>query len=235
VQGPFLADYAYKTAGFKTVVTVNDTKAYGKGLAETFEQRFEANGGKVLSRETISTGDGDFGALVTKIVGEKPDLVFYGGEHPEAAPLSAQLGQQGFAGPVIGGDGIQSGEYGPEGGRAGDLATSFGAPVEKLPAAKKFIDDYKAAGFEEKYESYGALSYDSANVLIEAVVKALANAQDVRSARPAIVEALKATDYQGVTGTTTFDEYGDTSNKVLTVNKLDGGSWKDVYTGTFQG
>jgi branched-chain amino acid transport system substrate-binding protein len=233
VQGPFLADYAYKTAGLKTVVTVHDTKAYGKGLVETFEQRFKADGGQVLSQETISTGERDFGALVTKIVGLKPDLVFYGGEHPEAAPLSKQLGQQGFAGPVVGGDGIQSADYGPEGGRSNDLATSFGAPTAKLAEAKKFVDDYKAAQYKEDYEAYGALSYDAANVLIEALVKALASASDVRSARPAIIDAVQKTNYQGVTGTTTFDEYGDTSNKVLTVNKLDGTSWTDVYTGTF--
>ena len=233
VQGPFLADYAYKTAGLKKVVTVHDTKSYGKGLAETFEQRFTADGGEVLSRETISTGDRDFGALVTKIVSLKPDLVFYGGEHPEAAPLSKQLGQQGFTGPVIGGDGIQSSEYGPGGGRTGDLATSFGAPTAKQAEAKKFVEDYEAAKYGEKYEAYGALSYDSANVLIEAMVKALGNASDVRSARQAIVDAVKATNHKGVTGTTTFDEFGDTSNKVLTVNKLDGTSWTDVYTGTF--
>ena len=50
-----------------------------------------------------------------------------------------------------------------------------------------------------------------------------------------IVDAVKETNYKGVTGTTTFDEFGDTSNKVLTVNELDGTSWTDVYTGTFTG
>jgi len=234
LQGPFLADYAYKEAnnkaGLKSVVTVNDTKTYGKGLEEAFTKQFEADGGKVLSRDTIATGDRDFGALVTKIVNLKPDLVFYGGESPEAAPLSAQLGKGGFSGPVMGGDGMQSGDYAPGGGRTGDMAPSFGAPAVKLESAKAFIDAYKAAGYKDDYEAYGALSYDSANVLIEALTKVLPNASSVESARADMLKALTATkDFKGITGTTTFDEFGDTSNKVLTVNKVDGTKWTDVY------
>jgi branched-chain amino acid transport system substrate-binding protein len=230
LQGPFLADYAYKTANLKTVVTVNDTKTYGKGLAEAFEKQFEKDGGQVLSRETIATGDRDFGALVTKIAGLKPDLVFYGGEAPEAAPLSDQLGKGGYKGPVMGGDGMQSSDFATGGGRTGDLATSFGAPTAKLDTAKKFVDDYKAAGYKEDYEAYGALSYDAANLIIEALAKVLPNATSVEAARADVLKALAATkDYKGITGTTTFDEFGDTSNKVLTVNKVDGTKWTDIY------
>jgi len=235
LQGPFLADYAFKNANLKTVVTVNDTKTYGKGLAEAFEKQFEKDGGKVLSRETVTENDRDFGALVTKITGLKPDLVFYGGEHPAAAPLSAQLGSGGYTGPVMGGGGMQSGEYTTGGGRNGDLASNFGAPTEKLAGAKQFIDDYKAAGYKEGYDSYGALSYDAANILIAALVKALGNATDVQSARAQILTALQGTkDYQGITGATSFDQYGDTSNNVLTVYKVDGTKWTDAYTGTYK-
>lgn len=233
-QGPFLADYAYKEAGFKTVVTVNDTKTYGKGLAEAFEKQFEADGGTVLSRETIAVGDRDFGALVTKINGLHPDVVFYGGEQPEAAPLSAQLGQGGFAGPVIGGDGLKSAEYPTGGGRTGDLASAFGSPAEKLADAKAFLDDYRAANYKEGYEVYGALSFDATNILIDALAKVLPDATDVASARKKIIETVQATDYKGITGITAFDEFGDTSNKVLTVYKVDGTDWTDVFTGTYQ-
>jgi branched-chain amino acid transport system substrate-binding protein len=235
LQGPFLADYAYKTAGLKTVVSVNDTKTYGKGLAEAFEKQFEADGGRVLSRETVSENERDFGALVTKITGLKPDLVFYGGEHPASAPLSAQLGQGGFTGPIMGGDGMQSGEYATGGGRTGDMASNFGAPTEKLPDAKAFIDAYKAANYKEGYDSYGALSYDAANILVGALVKVLPSASDVAGVRGQILQALQATkDYKGVTGTTTFDQFGDTSNKVLTVYKVEDKAWKDAYTNTYQ-
>jgi branched-chain amino acid transport system substrate-binding protein len=235
-QGPFGAQYAYKTAALKSVVTVNDTKAYGAGLTKTFEAEFKKQGGTVLSQETVAPNDKDFGGLVTKITQLKPDFVFFGGEVGQGAPLSAQLGQGGFKGPLMGGDGIQSADFTSGGGRPGDLATSVGAPVEKLATAKAYLDAYKAAGYKEDHEAYGALAYDAANILIDALVKALASAGDVQSARPEIIKAVQATSgYAGAAGTTTFDQYGDTSNKTLTANKVEGGAWKDVYTGNVEG
>ena len=236
LQAPFAADYAFKTANLKTVVSVHDKKTYGQGIAEAFEKRFKELGGQVLSQETVSENDRDFGGLVTKVTGLKPDFVFYGGEYPAAAPLSAQLGQGGFTGPLMGGDGIQSAEFTQAGGRPGDLGTNVGAPIEKLPAAKRFTDAYQAAGYKEGFEAYGALSYDAGNIIVEALAKVLPNAADVQTARDDIVKAIGATaNYEGVAGATTFDQYGDTSNKVLTVYKVEGGAWKDAYSGTFGG
>jgi branched-chain amino acid transport system substrate-binding protein len=230
-QGPVLANYAYDKAGFKTAVSVNDTKTYGKGLAEAFEKAFEAKGGKILSRETVTENDRDFGALVTKVNGIKPDLVFFGGEHPAAAPFSDQLGKGGVTAPVMGGDGLQNSDFLAGGGRDGDLGSTFGAPTEKLDSAKQFVSDYKAANYKEDYSSYGALSYDAANILIEALVKTLPNASDVQSARPNILKAVQDTkDFNGVTGAATFDQFGDTSNKVVTVYKVENKAWKDVFT-----
>jgi branched-chain amino acid transport system substrate-binding protein len=38
-----------------------------------------------------------------------------------------------------------------------------------------------------------------------------------------------------VVGTTSFDEFGDTSNKVLTVYQVKSEKWADVFSGTFEG
>ena len=83
--------------------------------------------------------------------------------------------------------------------------------------------DYEAAGFNEGFSAYGGQSYDAANVIIQAFAKALPDAASVEAARPQIVEAVGATQgYAGVTGEHSFDEFGDTSNKALTVYKADG-------------
>ena len=235
LQGPFGADYAYDQAGFKSVATVHDKLTYGQGLVATFTDQWKKIGGTVTSANTIAEGDRDFGALVTKIVNEKPDFVYYGGQFPEAAPLSAQLKDRGFKGVVMGGDGMQADDFITGGGSDGDLGTQVGAPVSKLPEAAKFTDAYEAAGYKEASGPYGALSYDSANVIIEALAKALPGKDSVEAARPDIVSALQQTSgFQGVTGTHSFDEFGDTSNKVLTVYEVEGKEWKDAFTGQFE-
>ncbi len=58
----------------------------------------------------------------------------------------------------------------------------------------------------------------------------------VKDNRTKILEALNQTqNYNGVIGTTSFDQYGDTSNKVLTVYKVTSEKWADVFSGTFEG
>jgi branched-chain amino acid transport system substrate-binding protein len=235
LQGPFGADYAYDQAGFKSVATVHDKLTYGQGLVATFTDQWKKIGGTVTSANTIAEGDRDFGALVTKIVNEKPDFVYYGGQFPEAAPLSAQLKDRGFKGVVMGGDGMQADDFIKGGGSDGDLGTQVGAPVSKLPEAAKFTGAYEGGGYKEASGPYGALSYDSANVIIAALAKALPGKDSVEAARPDILSAMQQTSgFQGVTGTHSFDEFGDTSNKVLTVYKVEGKEWKDAFTGQFE-
>ena len=238
IQGPFAADYAYKKAGLKTVVTIHDKKTYGQGLVAEFSKQFTKDGGKVLSAETINPGDRDFGAVASKVVSAKPDFVYYGGEYPEAGPLSAQVKDRGFKGPLFGGDGIYDDNFIKGGGGKkadGDLATSVGAPTEKLDTAKQFVSDYAAAGYKEPYSAYGAFAYDAANIMIQAMSKSLSSGT-VKDNRSKILDALNQTqNYSGVVGTTSFDQYGDTSNKVLTVYKVATEKWGDVFSGTFEG
>jgi branched-chain amino acid transport system substrate-binding protein len=168
-------------------------------------------------------------------VAERPDFVYYGGEYPEAAPLAAQLRKHGLAGPLIGGDGLYSDDFiASAGGKVdGSLATSIGAPVAKLASARQFVADYGSAGFgDQGFSAFGAQAYDSANILIGALAKALPKADDVASSRPAVVAAVGRTaDFHGVTGEHTFDQFGDTLNTTLTMYKVEGGAWADVFIG----
>jgi branched-chain amino acid transport system substrate-binding protein len=136
----------------------------------------------------------------------------------------------------MGGDGIYDGKFIQLAGKksTGDLATSVGAPVEKLPSAQKFVADYTAAAFKEPYAAYGGYSYDAANAIINALKTSLKDAKDVESARQATVDALGKVSFDGVTGKVAFDQYGDTTSKVLTVYKVAGGKWATVETEEFK-
>jgi branched-chain amino acid transport system substrate-binding protein len=78
-QGPALADYASKTLHAKSVAIVDDATAYGQRLANEFEKRAKANGMSVLSHDATNDKAVDFRAILTKIKGEKPDVIMYGG------------------------------------------------------------------------------------------------------------------------------------------------------------
>jgi branched-chain amino acid transport system substrate-binding protein len=174
---------------------------------------------------------------VTQVNGSNADLVYYGGEYPAAGPLAAQLKERGFKGPLMGGDGIYASDFFKGAGDKGEgtLATSIGEPVDELESAQQFVKDYEAAGFKESYSAYGAQSFDSANIIIQGLAKALPSAESVEAARPQIVEAVGGTSgFAGVTGEHTFDEYGDTSNRALTVYKATGTEWTPEFSGAFE-
>ena len=236
-QGPFAADYALGDGGFKSAFVIHDKKTYGQGLAQTFTARFKEKGGTIAGTETVNENDRDFGAVVTQVIGTDADMVYYGGEYPAAGPLAAQLKERGFKGPLMGGDGIYASDFFKGAGDKGEgtLATSIGEPVSELESAKQFVTDYEAAGFKESYSAYGAQSFDAANIIIQGLAKALPNADSVEAARPEIVKAVGATQgFQGATGEHSFDEYGDTSNKALTVYKATGKEWKPEFSGAFE-
>ena len=227
IQGPFAANYAYNDLKAKTVAIVHDKKTYGQGLSDAFKEQFTKNGGRVVATETINPGDKDFAAVVSKLRRANPDLVYYGGEYPEASLLSSQAKQQGLKAPLMGGDGIYDGKYFEVAKEAanGDLATSVGAPVEQLDSAKDFIEAYEAAGYKEAYSAYGGYSYDAANVIIEALETVLEGKDAIdATVRTELIEAIQGVKITGVTGDVSFDEFGDTTTKVLTVYKVAAGA-----------
>jgi branched-chain amino acid transport system substrate-binding protein len=233
VQGPFAANYLLES-GIKKVATIHDKKAYGQGLVAAFSEAFKSGGGEITTSETINPDDKNFSAVISKVEGSSPDAVYYGGEYPQAGPLSQQMKAAGVNVPLMGGDGIFDPAYIELAGKNsdGDLATSVGAPTEKLASAKQFVTDYQAGGYSDPYAAYGAYSYDAANAIINALKVSLANAQDAKSARQATIDAMGSVSFDGATGKVAFDQYGDTTTKTLTVYKVAGGKWAAEKTGS---
>jgi branched-chain amino acid transport system substrate-binding protein len=239
IQGPFAAQYVYNDAKKKKVFVIDDKKTYGAGLAATFTEEFKKLGGKVVGTEHINPDSKDFSAVATKVKNSGADVVYYGGEYPQAGPLSKQIKEAGAKIPLVGGDGIKDDTFIKLAGAAaaGDLATSVGSPVEELPSAKKFVADYKAAGYKEDYAAYGGYSYDSAWAIIEAVKKVVEDNDGKLpdDARAKVTEAMQNVSFDGVTGKVSFDEFGDATNKQLTVYSVENGSFNDVKSGTYTG
>jgi branched-chain amino acid transport system substrate-binding protein len=231
VQGPTAATYLL-SVGVKSVATIHDKKSYGQGLVEAFTKAFTAGGGKIVAAQTINPDDKDFSSVITNVKGASPAVVYYGGEYPQAGPLSKQMKAAGLNVPLMGGDGIYDPSYVDLAGAAanGDLATSVGAPVDTLASAKAFVAAYTAAGYKDPMGAYGAQSYDAANAIINALKTSLAKAADAKSARADTVTAVGSVSFDGATGKISFDKYGDSVSKVITVYKVTGGKWATEKT-----
>lgn len=235
IQGGFAADYAVNTLKKKNVFVVDDKQTYGAGLAALFKQGFTKAGGKVAGEDHVNTGDKDFASLVTKIKNSGADLVYYGGQYDEAQIVTKQLKDSGVKIPLFGGDGIYSDTFITTAGKAseGDLATSVGEPVDGLPAAKDFIQKYKDKKYPGDYGTYGGYSYDAATAIIKAVGNVVKDGKVPADARQQIVAEVQKSQFDGIAGKVSFDEFGDTTNKRLTVYQVTNGKWKAVKSGTY--
>ncbi|QNS08971.1 branched-chain amino acid ABC transporter substrate-binding protein [Streptomyces xanthii] len=241
LQGGFAADYAYNTLKKKKAFVVDDKQTYGAGLAKIFKEQFVKAGGKAVGTDHINTGDKDFASLVSRIKAAKADIVYYGGQYDESQLITKQLKEAGVKIPLFGGDGMFATTYIETAGKAaeGDLSTSVGVPVDTLPAAKTFVETYKAKGYKGDYGAYGGYSYDATTAIINAV-KAVKEANGGKlpsgdELRSKVVEEVQKSNFDGITGKVAFDEFGDTTNKQLTVYQVEKGAWKAVKTGTYEG
>ncbi len=232
VQGPAAADYAIDLLGLKSAYVIDDSTPYGEGLAAEFAKQFEAKGGKVLGTAKTSDKDTDFNALVTKMKGANPDVIYYGGIYNAGALLSKQSKEAGLKAPLMGGDGLYDGEFINLAGAAaaeGDFATSVGLPIDKLPKGQEFTAAYKAMFPSDEIAAYDAYAYDATNVIIEAILKVAAEkgaaAVSTPEGRDAIIAAVAATKTTGVTGDIAFDANGDTTNKAISLYTVAEGKW----------
>jgi branched-chain amino acid transport system substrate-binding protein len=235
-QGPAMADYLYKTAGYKKAYVIDDAETYGIGIADTFSKEWQSLGGTVLGRSSEPGSTSSYISPLTQIATKHPDVIYFGGNNSTGGDLIRQQMQQ-VPGlqttPLTGGDGVVTSDFASaipftKGGPTyGTVATVDEALV---PTAKAFIQQYNATYGASNIGAYSAAGYDCANLLIQAVKAALAsgahtpqNSSDAAGAqafRTAVINAIQKNQFDGVLGHQSFDANGDTTNKVITIYKV---------------
>jgi branched-chain amino acid transport system substrate-binding protein len=209
-QGPAVANYLIATSKPKTAAVIDDATAYGEGLANEVEKTLKAAGVKVLPREKGTDKTADWKAVLTKIKGKKPDVVFYGGMDATGGPLLKQARELKIAAIFSFGDGACTDKMAELAGPTAEglICSQAGIPVQA--AGKKFLEGYKAM-FNMDPVLYSPFTYDAAKLLVAAMQKA-------DSADPAkYLPALQAIEYDGATGHIQFDEKGDRKDAEMTI------------------
>ena len=217
-QGPVLAKYTLEKLNAKNIAIVDDSTQYGKGLADQFEKTILASGAKVVIHEATNDKATDFKAILTNIKSKKPDVILYGGMDATGGPFAKQAKELGITAKIIGGDGICSPTLAQLAGDAAEnvICSTVGVPKEGLANGEAFIKKYEER-FKSQVEIYSPMAYDAVMIIVEAMKRA--NSTEAS----AILGALPATDYNGLSGHITFDSKGDLKESVITLNQYKGG------------
>jgi len=223
-QGSVLGNFAVTKLGAKKIAIIDDRTAYGQGLADEVEKAAKAAGGEVVAREYTSDRATDFMAILTSIKGKAPDLVFFGGMDPQAAPMARQMKQLGMSATFLGGDGAQTPKFIDLAGAdaEGAIASNPGLPLDVMPGGAAFKTKFEAK--YGKIQNYAPYAYDAMYVLTEAMKRA-------NSSDPAkYLAELPKTDFQGVTGRVRFDAKGDITGGAVTLYQVKDGKWVTLET-----
>jgi branched-chain amino acid transport system substrate-binding protein len=226
-QGPTIGHYAVENLKAKKIAVIDDSTAYGQGLADAFEKTAKSLGAQIVAREHTTDKDTDFKAILTKIKGRTPDLIMFGGIDPQAGPMVKQMSELGIKAKYIGGDGMQTPNFIKLAGSAseGVMASMPGLPKEKMPGGAAFLQKYKAK-FNQDVELFAPMGYDAVMVFIDSMKRA-------GSTDPAkFLPEVGKTNYQGVIGPIAFDEKGDLKNGPITIYVVKGGKWEPLETVT---
>ncbi|MDA8410692.1 MAG: ABC transporter substrate-binding protein [Treponema sp.] len=204
-QGTVGAQFSYNTLNAKKAgVLFDNGNDYDKGLAEYFQAEYTKLGGTVVDYEGYSTGATDFKAQLTKIVAQKPDVLYSPNYYQDDALIAKQARELGFKGPIVGGDGWDSPDLVKIGGSAVENCyfTNHYSKDDTRPIVQDFVKKYQAK-YGEVPDALAALGYDAMNIMLDAIKRA--GKTDGASIR----DALKATDLAVVSGQVKFDANRD--------------------------
>ena len=201
-QGLIAAKYALETVGARTAAALYDAgNDYTMSLAEVFRDEFSRQGGKMVAFESYATGTTDFNTPLVKIKAVNPDVLFLPNYYNDTGLITRQAREMGITAQFLGSDGWDSPDLIKIAGDSinGGVFVNHFTPESDAPAAKKFVKDYEAK-FGQKPDPLGALAYEAAMIIVEAIK--VAGSTDSRAIR----DALAATDMETITGTIKYDE-----------------------------
>ena len=223
IQGPADAMYA-KQLGLKKIYVLNDKQTYGFGVATTFRGAAEKLGLQVVAFKGWDAKQSSYEALANAIKQSGADGVFLGGiicnngaklikDLKAGVPDATLIAPDGFSDPKSNGADFD-----------GSYVSVAGAPPTALKGeGATFVKDFgdQIGATPNPYSQYGAQAMD---VMLDAIGKS----DGTRAAVAKALFGLKVTD--GILGTFTINDKGDTSLNPITVYQQKSGKLNPLKT-----
>ena len=217
LQAKFIAEYLKA----KKVAVVHDKGDYGKGLATLVKEDLEKRGVEIVLFEGITPGAVDYSALIIKIAKENPDVVAFGGYHPEGSKIVTQARKKDIKAAFISGDGLKdpsflkiAGEY------AEGYYVSSPADISKIPATIEVTQQLEARG--QQVGNFGLQAYAAATVLFNAIEKAKSTKGED------IGKMLRSETVSTTLGNISFDKNGDVVGSGFAIYQVRNGEFVPV-------
>jgi branched-chain amino acid transport system substrate-binding protein len=215
-QGPYMANYAAETLNVKSVYILDDTGAYGEGIANAFEGQAKAKGINVLGHDKLNPKESDYTTVLTKIKAMNPDALYYGGVQQAAVKLAKQANDVMPNLPKMGGDGVYSVSFPVAAGQASEnwYATIAAPDTIDEPQAQDWVSRYQSK-YGASPQDYALTAYDAVLVLSDTVTRLVNDGMPIT--RENVRDYAQQTNLPTLQGTISFDANGDLKDKIISV------------------
>jgi branched-chain amino acid transport system substrate-binding protein len=212
-----------KRFGYGKVAILHDNSAYAKGLADEIKQGIEAEKrAEILFFDALVPNERDYSAILTKLRGLNPEVIFYTGYYPEAGLLLRQMAEMKWSVPMIGGDATNNTDLIAI---AGPAATGFRFISPPMPGdidsqmTRDFLAAYQARYNSQPSSIWSVAAGDAFNVIV-AAIKAKGKGADGAAIADFLHNDLKD-GLDSLTGKIAFDEKGDRVGDLYRLYEVD--------------
>jgi branched-chain amino acid transport system substrate-binding protein len=216
-QGPNMANYFADTLKVKNVYGLDDSGAYGIGIATAFENQAKKRGIEVLGHDRLDPKASDYTTALTKIKGLGAQAIYYGGDAQAGVKLAKQsydlipnvikAGGDGMYGPSI----LQGAGFPAAAGWYATVACPHMMEEAALQAwVKRFTDKTG-----RQPSDYSITAYDAVMVVIDAIERVAKSGKPVD--RVNVRDAMATTNLKTLQGDVSFDDNGDLKQRVIAV------------------
>ena len=219
-QGPNSPTISPRSSKVKIVYILDDSGAYGVGLADAFQREAEAKGIKVLGRDRLDPKAADYSAVLTKIKSLNPDALYYGGVGQAGVKLAKQAYD--IIPNVIkgGGDGVYSVEmlngvgYPANQGWYTTIASPHSTEESDAQAWVKAYNDK----FHTQPDDYAITAYDAGLVIVDAIKRVAAAKKPVN--KDTVRDAIQTSRVKTLQGPVSFDQNGDLTDRTISIFQI---------------
>ncbi|MDP2106443.1 MAG: branched-chain amino acid ABC transporter substrate-binding protein [Desulfobulbaceae bacterium] len=216
-------DFALKVLKLKKIAVIHDKGDYGKGLAEFAKGFVEKSGvAELVLYEGVTPGAVDYSAVVQKITRSGADGVVFGGYHPEASKIVAQMRKKGMKTVFISDDGVKDDTFIKVAGQYAEGVYASGPKdTSKNPLTQAAVEAHK-----KEFGSEPGAFFLNAYAATLAALHAIDKAGSTEFGQ--VVKALRSEPVDTPLGMIHFDERGDAVGVGFSMYVVKDGVYQEV-------
>lgn len=214
-----MAEFVVRELRAKKLALIIEDSAFGEtGLV--FSKEAERLGTPALTVERCKRGDLDIRPQLTKIKSLGATHLQFWGYYAEFAIIAKQMRDLDYTAVLMGNQAPVNDKTIELGGAAleGALNVCLFVPSSSKPKVRRFVESYRKT-FGADPDTWAAQSYDGMYLLAEAIRTAGESREAIRNA------LVTMKNFDGVTGTITFNPAGDAEFRETSIVKVAGGRY----------